>query len=126
IQNFEFLTLITQDVKKLAGNKPFYCAAEYIPEDPIITVAKNGPMDGLWHEKFYTTIKDILIMNDDNNRVSLDQLKLVIDGRLQGYSSIQNLVNYLSNHDHNRFCYDIFTHIKDEQTAINRLKLGKK
>lgn len=45
IQNFDFLHWIVKEAKKAAGPKPFYCVAEFLPDEPCITNI-DGPMDG--------------------------------------------------------------------------------
>ena len=45
IQNFDFLHWIVQEAKRAAGPKPFYCVAEFLPDEPCIT-NDDGPMDG--------------------------------------------------------------------------------
>lgn len=45
IQNFDFLHWVVKEAKKAAGQKPFYCVAEFLPDEPCITNI-DGPMDG--------------------------------------------------------------------------------
>jgi 1,4-alpha-glucan branching enzyme len=45
IQNFDFLHWVVREAKKAAGPKPFYCVAEFLPDEPCITNL-DGPMDG--------------------------------------------------------------------------------
>ena len=45
IQNFDFLHWVVKEAKKAAGPKPFYCVAEFLPDEPCITNL-DGPMDG--------------------------------------------------------------------------------
>lgn len=45
IQNFDFLHWVVKEAKKAAGPKPFYCVAEFLPDEPCITNI-DGPMDG--------------------------------------------------------------------------------
>lgn len=45
IQNFDFLHWVVSEAKKAAGPKPFYCVAEFLPDEPCIT-NDDGPMDG--------------------------------------------------------------------------------
>jgi 1,4-alpha-glucan branching enzyme len=45
IQNFDFLHWVVNEAKKVAGPKPFYCVAEFLPDEPCIT-NDDGPMDG--------------------------------------------------------------------------------
>ncbi|CAF1662737.1 unnamed protein product, partial [Didymodactylos carnosus] len=42
IQHFEFLTTIVKQTKEIAGEKPFYCVSEYLPDDPIVTIDRGG------------------------------------------------------------------------------------
>lgn len=49
IQNFDFLHWIVQEAKRAAGAKPFYCVAEFLPDEPCVTNI-DGPMDGCQFE----------------------------------------------------------------------------
>jgi 1,4-alpha-glucan branching enzyme len=103
----------------VAGPKPFYTIAEYVPEDTSITNL-DGPMDGCWHDSFYHCI--IPQLCGDN--FDLERLKDVIDGKRQGFMGATNVVNYLSNHDHNH----VFAELGDREifgeAAFKRAKLG--
>jgi len=117
--NYDFMHWIVQEAKNVAGPKPFYTVAEYIPEDPSITNV-DGPMDGCWHDSFYHSI--IPQLCGDN--FDLERLKEVIDCKRQGFLGATNVVNYLSNHDHDR----VFSELGDrgilDEPAFKRAKLG--
>ncbi|MEG4987200.1 alpha-amylase family glycosyl hydrolase [Microcoleus sp. BR0-C5] len=119
IANYDFMHWVVQEAKNAAGPKPFYTVAEYIPDDPSITNL-DGPMDGCWHDSFYHSI--IPQLCGDN--FDLERLKEVIDCKRQGYLGATNVVNYLSNHDHDR----IFAELGDrgilDEAAFKRAKLG--
>lgn len=119
IENFDFMHWIVQEAKTAAGAKPFYNIAEFIPETPEITNLE-GPMDGCWHDSFYHTIIPHLC----DQTFDLEQLKDVLDAKRQGFMGATNVINYLTNHDHNHLMaefgnYDIF-----DQAAFKRAKLG--
>ncbi|CAF2324679.1 unnamed protein product [Rotaria sp. Silwood2] len=120
IQSFDFLHWIISDVKKIAGHKPFYCVAEFLPDEPCITNI-DGPMDGCWHDSFYWTVRDILL----NNNVDMGRLKACIDCRQQGYLGVANVVNYIGNHDHDRMLVELGKqrNIFGEE-AFKRVRLG--
>ncbi|MBE9118256.1 alpha amylase C-terminal domain-containing protein [Lusitaniella coriacea LEGE 07157] len=119
LANYDFMYWIVQTAKETAGSKPFYNVAEYIPEQIDITNI-DGPMDGCWHESFYITVK-AHICGDTFN---LEQLKEVLDCQRQGYMGTTNVVNYLSNHDHERLMVELAKRDIFEEEAFRRLKLG--
>lgn len=119
IANYDFMHWIVQEAKNAAGPKPFYTVAEYIPETPSITNLE-GPMDGCWHDSFYHCIIEHIC----GDTFDLERLKDVIDCKRQGFLGATNVVNYLSNHDHNR----VFSELGDrgilDEAAFKRAKLG--
>lgn len=119
IGNYDFMHWIVQETKKLAGAKPFYNIAEYIPEDPAIT-NQDGPMDASWHYTFYHTLKEHLC----GDRFDLEQLQIAIDGKRQGFLGATNIVNYLCNHDHERLMVELANRDIFGEAAFKRLKLG--
>ncbi|WAL61986.1 alpha-amylase family glycosyl hydrolase [Thermocoleostomius sinensis] len=119
IGNYDFLHWIVQETKNTAGAKPFYNVAEYIPEDPSITNF-DGPMDGCWHDSFYHTIVPHLC----GERFDLEELKNVIDCKRQGFLGATNVVNYLTNHDHNHLLAEFGNFEIFDQAAFKRAKLG--
>lgn len=119
IENFDFMHWIVQEAKNAAGSKPCYNIAEFLPEDPAITNF-DGPMDGCWHEQFYFTVVDHLC----GQKFDLEQLKDALDAKRKGFMGATNVVNYLTNHDHNHLMaefanYDIF-----DDAAFKHAKLG--
>lgn len=119
IGNYDFLNWVTQEAKKVAGKKPFYNVAEYIPESASITNLE-GPMDGCWHESFSQTIKAHIC----GDKFDLEELKTVIDGKRQGYMGAINVVNYIANHDHKRLMVELAERDIFGKTAFKRAKLG--
>lgn len=117
--NYDFMHWIVQEAKKTAGAKPFYNIAEYIPDNPSITNV-DGPMDGCWHDSFYHTVKPHIC----GERFELESLKDVIDCKRQGYLGTTNVVNYLTNHDHERLMVDLANQEIFDEEAFKRLKLG--
>jgi 1,4-alpha-glucan branching enzyme len=81
----------------------FYCVGEYLPDKPEYVISNNGPMDGLWHDSYYWKIREAMVTDNPN----WEELKNVIDARRQGYKNITDIVNYQSNHDHDRLLVDL-------------------
>ncbi len=119
IANYDFMHWIVQEAKNAAGPKPFYTVAEHIPETPSITNL-DGPMDGCWHDSFYHCIVEHIC----GDTFDLERLKDAIDCKRQGFLGATNVVNYLSNHDHDR----VFSELGDrgilDEPAFKRAKLG--
>ncbi len=119
IANYDFMHWIVQEAKKTAGNKPFYNIAEHIPETPSITNV-DGPMDGCWHDSFYHCVLAHVI----GETFDLEQLKDVLDARRQGFMSVTNVVNYLTNHDHHHVMAELGDRGILGEAAFRRRKLG--
>ncbi|MEA5516010.1 alpha-amylase family glycosyl hydrolase [Nodularia sp. UHCC 0506] len=119
IANYDFMHWIVQEAKNTAGNKTFYNIAEHIPETTSITNI-DGPMDGCWHDSFRHTIT-VHICGDT---FDLESLKDVIDGKRQGFMGTTNLVNYLTNHDHERTMVELANRQIFEDEGFNRAKLA--
>ncbi|NJK39135.1 MAG: alpha-amylase [Oscillatoriales cyanobacterium RM2_1_1] len=119
IGNYDFMHWIVQEAKNVAGEKPFYNVAEFVPEDPSITNF-DGPMDGCWHDSFYHTIKEYLCYEKSD----FEELKNVLDGKRQGFMGATNIVNYLGNHDHNRLIVDLADQEIFDEAAFKRIQLG--
>jgi 1,4-alpha-glucan branching enzyme len=100
IGNFDFMRWVAAEARRMASNKPFYNVAEYLPPEPAIT-GLEGPMDGCWHDFFKHTITHYLCTGECN----LEAIKDVIDARRKGFQGLTNVVNYLSNHDHERLLH---------------------
>ena len=119
IANYDFMHWIADQARQAASMKPFYNIAEHIPETPEITNA-DGPMDGCWHDSFYHT----LIAHICGDRFELQQLKDVIDCKRQGFMGATNVVNYLTNHDHERLMVELGNRQIFDEAAFKRIKLG--
>lgn len=119
IDNYDFMHWIVGETKKAAGSKPFYNIAEHIPETPAITNL-DGPMDGCWHDSFYHTVVPHLT----GETFDLENLKDVLDAKRQGFMGATNVVNYLTNHDHNRVMADLGDRGILDEAAFRRKKLG--
>jgi 1,4-alpha-glucan branching enzyme len=117
--NFDFMAWVTQEAKQAAGAKPFYNVAEYIPDEPAITNL-DGPMDGCWHDSFYHTVLPHIL----GETFDLEQLKDVLDPKRRGYMGATNVVNYLTNHDHNHVMADLGDRDIFDEAAFRRKKLG--
>lgn len=118
IGNYDFMHWIVQEAKQTAGAKPFYNIAEYIPEDTSITNV-DGPMDGCWHDSFYYCLVEQICQGN----VDLEKLKDVLDCKRQGFLGATNVVNYLSNHDHDRVMVELGNHNIFDEAAFKRAKL---
>ncbi len=119
IANFDFMRWIVQETKRAASMKPFYNIAEHIPETSDI-VGPEGPMDGCWHESFYQCVLEHLC----GDIFDLERLKEVLDPKRQGYPASTSVVNYLTNHDHERLMVELAKRQVFDQAAFERAKLG--
>ncbi len=119
IANYDFMHWIVGEAKKTASMKPFYTVAEHIPETPSITNV-DGPMDGCWHDSFYHCILEHI----KGDTFDLERLKSVIDCKRQGFMGATNVVNYLTNHDHNHVMVDLGDRQIFDEEAFRRIKLG--
>ena len=119
IANYDFMRWIVQEAKATAGGKPFYNVAEHIPETPSITNI-DGPMDGCWHDSFYHCILEHIT----GDSFDLERLKDVIDCKRQGFMGATNVVNYLTNHDHNHVMAELGDRGILDEEAFRRVKLG--
>ncbi|HIK03936.1 MAG TPA: alpha amylase C-terminal domain-containing protein [Trichormus sp. M33_DOE_039] len=119
IANYDFMHWIVQESKKTAGAKPFYNVAEHIPETTSITNV-DGPMDGCWHDSFYHTVTAHIC----GDTFDLENLKDVIDCKRQGFLGATNVVNYLTNHDHNHLMVELGDRNIFAEEAFKRAKLG--
>ncbi|MEA5551457.1 alpha-amylase family glycosyl hydrolase [Anabaena cylindrica UHCC 0172] len=119
IANYDFMHWIVEETRKTAGVKPFYNIAEHIPETTSIT-NQDGPMDGCWHDSFRHTIT-VHICGDV---FDLENLKDVIDCKRQGFMGTTNVVNYLTNHDHDHLMVELANRDIFDEEAVKRAKLG--
>lgn len=119
IANYDFMHWIVQEAKQAAGAKPFYSVAEHIPETTSITNV-DGPMDGCWHDSFYHCVLEHIC----GDTLDFERLKDVLDAKRQGFLGATNIVNYLSNHDHNRIMADLGDRGILDEAAFKRVKLG--
>lgn len=119
IDNYDFMHWITQKAKEAAGSKPFYNIAEHIPETTSITNV-DGPMDGCWHDSFYHTV----LAHICGDTFNLEELKDVLDCKRQGFMGSTNVVNYLTNHDHDRLMVELANREIFDKAAFKRIKLG--
>jgi 1,4-alpha-glucan branching enzyme len=119
IDNYDFMRWIVEEAKKTAGSKPFYNIAEHIPETTTITNLE-GPMDGCWHDSF----RHVVTVHICGDTFDLEQLKDVIDSKRQGFMGSTNVVNYLTNHDHERLMTELGKREIFDEEAFKRSKLG--
>jgi len=119
IANYDFMHWIVQEAKDTASMKPFYTVAEHIPETASITNV-DGPMDGCWHDSFYHCILEHIC----GDTFDLERLKDVIDCKRQGFLGATNVVNYLTNHDHNHVMSELGDREIFDEAAFTRVKLG--
>ena len=119
IANYDFMHWIVQQAKETAGAKPFYNVAEHIPETTSITNV-DGPMDGCWHDSFYHAVLEHIC----GDTFDLEQLKDVLDCKRQGFLGATNVVNYLTNHDHNHLMAELGDRGILDEEAFRRARLG--
>lgn len=119
IANYDFMHWIVQQAKEHTGAKPFYTVAEHIPETPTIT-GIDGPMDGCWHDSLYHCVLEHIC----GDTFDLERLKDAIDCKRQGFLGVTNVVNYTTNHDHNRVMVELGDREIFNEEAFKRAKLG--
>jgi len=119
IANYDFMHWIVEEARHTAGPKPFYNIAEHIPETTDL-VGPEGPMDGCWHESFYWCVLEHI----SGDSFDLERLKDALDGKRQGYLGTTDVVNYLTNHDHERLMNELAEREVFESAAFKRAKLG--
>jgi len=119
IANYDFMHWIVERAKETASMKPFYTVAEHIPETTSITNV-DGPMDGCWHDSFYHCVLEHIC----GDTFDLERLKDVIDCKRQGFMGAINVVNYLTNHDHNHLMVELGDRNIFDAEAFKRVKLG--
>ncbi|CAF1326036.1 unnamed protein product [Adineta ricciae] len=125
INNDEFLRILSQQAKQQArvrGYAPdFFCVGEYLPDRIESVLSNGGPMDGLWHDSFYWKLRDAIVFD----AVNWNELKDVIDSRRQGYRNLVDIVNYQSNHDHDRLLVELGKERQIfDRDAFHRVRLG--
>jgi 1,4-alpha-glucan branching enzyme len=119
IANYDFMHWIVDEAKQTANMKPFITIAEHIPETTSITNV-DGPMDSCWHESFYHAIKNHVC----GDRFDLEELESVLDCKRQGFMGAVNVVNYLTNHDHDRLMVELGNREIFDEAAFKRVKLA--
>jgi len=117
--NYDFMHWMTQLTQETSADKPFINIAEHIPDTPDITNV-DGPMDSCWHDYFYHTLQDHLC----DETFDLKALEKAIDPTRRGYLGVVNVVNYLSNHDHDRLMAALGNREIFGETAFRRMRLG--
>jgi 1,4-alpha-glucan branching enzyme len=119
IGDFDFMRWIVERTSEVAGAKPFYNIAEFLPPEPGV-IGAEGPMDGCWHDFFLHTVVPFLCTGE----VELERLKDVLDARRTGFAGAASVINYLSNHDHNHLMADLAEHGVHDDDAFRRARLG--
>ena len=119
IANYDFMHWIAQEAKKTAGAKPFINIAEHIPETTSITNI-DGPMDSCWHDSF----RACMVEHICGDTFDLERLKDALDCKRQGFMGATNVVNYLTNHDHNHVMAELADREIFDEAAFQRRKLG--
>ena len=119
IDDFEILQRLHDTAHELAGDKPFTCIAEHLPEDPAV-VGPDGPMDRCWRESFGRRARTLLGGGWDDAVV-----EALVDCRHDGYRSGGEVVNYLSSHDLGHCLHHLCSEAGlDEDQALRRMELG--
>ena len=60
----------------------------------------------------------------DGDRFNMEELKNVLDCKRQGFIGVTNVVNYLTNHDHNHLMTEFANREIFDESAFKRAKLG--
>lgn len=100
INNFDVLGWLRGQIKSHIAFKPFILIGEHIPQDPAVC-QPSGPMDAAWHESFYGQMQVLV----EEWPVNLDNLIRTLDPRQEGFSGAVNVINYTTNHDHERLLH---------------------
>jgi 1,4-alpha-glucan branching enzyme len=77
-------------------------------------------MDGCWHDSFYHCVLEHIC----GDTFDLERLKDVLDAKRQGFMGATNIVNYLTNHDHNHVMAELADREIFDEEAFRRAKLG--
>ena len=117
--HFDFLRQLTEEAAKLASPKPFFNMGELIPESPDATNLE-GPLDACWRDGFQHQIAPLLWGDD----VDIETVKELIDAKRTGYMGTVNVINYLTNHDHDHLMVQLANHQVFDEAAFKRSMLG--
>lgn len=117
--HFEFLNQLTDITAQEAQPKPFYNIGELIPESPDATNV-DGPLDACWRDAFQHQLVSLLGSNEGN----LETLKELVDATRAGYLDSLNVINYLSNHDHDHLMVQLAQREVFDEAAFKRASLG--
>jgi 1,4-alpha-glucan branching enzyme len=126
LKHFDVIKWLDEQARKRAGFKPFYTIAEHLPEDPAIT-GTRGPVDAAWHDSFYRQLNctTLGIPYDDRDPFNTTDLLRLMDAKNEGYESNYNIINHLSNHDHERTMFLLQSKSGlSEEAQFRRNKLG--
>jgi 1,4-alpha-glucan branching enzyme len=99
IDSYEGLNDLVEYAKKICANKPFINIGEHLPETPQLVTPGVGPMDSCWQDQFSFRLKERLY---EGKFRSQGEIKEIIKPLLRGFPDCTSVINYLSNHDHNR------------------------
>jgi 1,4-alpha-glucan branching enzyme len=117
--HFDLLNHLTDEAAQIAQPKPFYNIGELIPESPDATNA-DGPLDACWRDAFQHHFIPVLW----GDEVDLETVKEMIDAKRSGYLDTLNVINYLSNHDHDHLMVQLANHEVFGEAAFKRASLG--
>ncbi|HEY9810123.1 MAG TPA: alpha-amylase family glycosyl hydrolase [Halomicronema sp.] len=119
LANRKFLGWLGEEAKKVAGNKPFYNMAEYIPE-VVDIVGKDGAFEGCWRESF----RIYGLENIAGDTFNLEKLKGILNAKIHGYPGCTSVINYLASHDRDHLMAEEAFRTVDKMEAFKRAKLG--
>jgi 1,4-alpha-glucan branching enzyme len=117
--HLDFLNQLTDEAAQKAQPKPFYNIGELIPESPDVTNVE-GPLDACWRDAFQHQLLPLLWSDD----VDLETVKEMVDAKRSGYLDSLNVINYLSNHDHDHLMVQLANHEVFGEAAFKRARLG--
>lgn len=119
IGHFEFLNQLTDITSQTAQPKPFFNIGELIPESPDATNI-DGPLDACWRDGFQHQIVPLLW----GEEVDIETVKELVDAKRAGYLDSVNIINYLTNHDHDHLMVQLANHQIFNDDAFKRAGLG--
>ena len=117
--HFNFLRQLADEAAELAHPKPFFNIGELIPEVPEATNLE-GPLDACWRDGFQHQFVPVLW----GDEIDIETLKELVDAKRSGYMGAVNVINYLSNHDHDHLMVQLANHGVFDDAAFKQAKLA--
>lgn len=117
--HFDFLNQLTDETSKTAQPKPFYNIGELIPESPDATNVE-GPLDACWRDAFQQQLVPLLC----GDETDIETVKELVDAKRSGYLDSLNVINYITNHDHDHLMVQLANRQVFDEAAFKRAMFG--